>query len=420
MSETMSEPTSNATPSAAAAPGRRQFLRVSGVLAASAGAAPGLLLAQPAPIKVGVLLPLTGAVAYPGQQSREGVMLAVEDINGRGGIQSLGGAKLDTLVADAQSQPQVGAAEVDKLNEAGVCAIVGPYASAIAFATTQAAARHNIACVLDQAVADQITSRGLKNVFRFGPSYEMAVRTGINNFHILNTVAGKPVKSVIVVHEESLFGTGTAATIARDLPALGYEVLEVIKHANPTRDFNNIALRIKARNPDVVMQANYLNEFALLLRTLRQQGVRPKAMYSIFGGGGSNPKVAKELGEAAEGVLDCNHWFNPRDKRGAALRARVEKKGLTFTHELLMGYNATMLLADAIERAKSIRREAIIDALAASTWADHFMPYGPTRFVNGQNQGAQPVVTQILKGDVRVVLPNTYAEAEAIFPATRG
>jgi branched-chain amino acid transport system substrate-binding protein len=414
-----SSPATQASPVEASVSGtRRRLLQASGALAATVGA-PGLLLAQPAPIKVGVLLPLTGAVAFPGQQSREGVLLALEDINGRGGIKSLGGAKLDPVIADAQSQPQVGAAEVDKLAEAGVCAIVGPYASAVAFATTQAAARHNLACVLDQAVADQITARGLKNVFRFGPSYEMAVRTGINNFHILNTVAGKPVKSVVVVHEESLFGTGTANTIARDLPALGYEVLEVIKHANPTRDFNNIALRIKSRNPDVVMQANYLNEFALLLRTMRQQGVRPKAMYSIFGGGGSNPKVAKDLGDAAEYVLDCNHWFNPRDKRGPALRARAEKKGLAFTHELLMGYNAMMLLADSIERAKSVKREAIIEALASSTWADHFMPYGPTRFVNGQNQGAQPIVTQILKGDVRVVLPNTYAETEPVFPAPR-
>ncbi len=399
---------------------RRRFIQQAGALATGTLAAPGLLLAQPAPIKVGVLLPLTGAVAFPGQQSREGVQLAFEDINGRGGIRSMGGAKLEALVADAQSQPQVGAAEVEKLHEAGVCAIVGPYASAIALASTQAAARYGIPCLLDEGVADQITSRGLTNVFRFGPSYEMAVKIGINNFHILNTLAGKPVRTVVIVHEESLFGTGTANTIARDLPALGYEVLEVIKHANPTRDFSNIALRIKARNPDVVMQANYLNEFALLLRTLQQQGVKPKVMYSIFGGGGSNPKVARELGAAAEGILDCNHWYNPKDKRGAALRMRAEKKGLTFTHELLMGYNATMLLADGLERAKSARREAIVDALSASTWSDHFMPYGATRFVNGQNQGAQPIVTQILKGEVRVVLPNTFAEADPVFPTSRG
>lgn len=401
-------------------PNRRTFIKqtvaVSATAATGLAGVPTLLRAQAAPIKVGILHPVTGAIAFPGQQCREGALIAVEEINARGGIKSLGGAKLEPLLADAQSQPQVGAAEVEKLNEAGVCAIVGSYVSAITLATTQAAAKHNIACVLDEAVADQITARGLKNVFRFGPSYDIAVRSGINNFHIMNTVAGKPVKTVMIIHEESLFGTGTANTIARDLPLLGYEVLEVIKHANPTRDFNNIALRIKARSPDVVMQANYLNEYVLLVRTLRQQAIKPKVMYSIFGGGGSNPKVAKDLGDAADLLLDCNHWYNPKDKRGPELRRRAEKKGLSFSHECLMGYNATMLLAEAIERAKSTKREAIIDALTASTWSDHFMPYGPTKFMNGQNQGAQPVVTQYLKGDVKVVLPNIYAETEPVFP----
>ena len=57
------------------------------------------------------------------------------------------------------------------------------------------------------------------------------------------------------------------------------------------------------------------------------------------------------------------------------------------------------LLADAIERAKSTRRAAIIDALAASTWPI-IMPYGPTKFVNGQNPGAQPLMMQVIKGDI--------------------
>ena len=62
----------------------------------------------------------------------------------------------------------------------------------------------------------------------------------------------------------------------------------------------------------------------------------------------------------------------------------------------------------------------MLDALQASTWSDHIMPYTATKFVNGQNDGAQPLVTQYLKGDVKVVLPNNFAEAEAIFPARKG
>ena len=74
------------------------------------------------------------------------------------------------------------------------------------------------------------------------------------------------------------------------------------------------------------------------------------------------------------------------------------------------------LLADAIERAKSADRAAITAALESSTFADHIMPYGPTKFVNGQNQGAQPLMTQVIKGDIRVIVPRDYREAEPVFP----
>jgi branched-chain amino acid transport system substrate-binding protein len=398
---------------------RRTFIKHT---AAAAGAMGFPLIggAQATPIKIGVLHPVTGGLAFPGQQSREGAMLAIEEINARGGIKSMGGAKIQPVLGDAQSQPQVGVAEVEKMNEQGVTAIVGAYASAICLAHTQAAAKYNIPCIIDQGVAEQIVQRGLKNVFRFGPGYDKVVRAGINYLHIMNTVAGKPIKTAVLVHEESLFGTGTAQQIARDLPAMGYEVLETIKHANPTRDFNNIALRIKSRNPDVIIPSSYLNEYVLLLKTLKQQGVAPKAIYSIFGGGGSNPKVIKENAGDVDMVLDCNHWYNPKNPKSREVRARAEKKGLFFTHEVLMAYTVTMMLGDALERAKSAKREAVLDALQASNWSDHIMPYGATKFVNGQNDGAQPLVTQYLKGDVKVVLPNNFAEAEAIFPARKG
>ena len=75
-----------------------------------------------------------------------------------------------------------------------------------------------------------------------------------------------------------------------------------------------------------------------------------------------------------------------------------------------------MLLADSIEHAKSVDREAINAALTNSTFSDHFMPYGPTKFVNGQNTGAQPLMMQVLKGDIRVIIPREYREADAVFP----
>ncbi|HVL55455.1 MAG TPA: ABC transporter substrate-binding protein [Burkholderiaceae bacterium] len=394
---------------------RRGFLKQS-MAAGSALAFPLVGGAQPKTVRIGVLHPVTGALAYSGQQCREGALMAIDDINRAGGIKSLGGARIEPLLGDAQSTPQAGAAEIEKMNEAGVSAVVGAFASAICLATTQTAAKYNLPHVVDVGVADQIVERGLKNTFRFGPGYRTCAQVAVNSLHVLNTAAGKPAKTVMIIHEESLFGTGTANLLARDLPGYGYEVREVIKHANPTRDFNNIVLRMRAVNPDIVIPANYYNEYALLVRTMQQQKVTPKAIYSVLGGAASSYRFLKEFPDASNGIIDCNHWFNPKDKRSGELRKRVEAKNLFFSYEIFMTYTAMRLLADAIERAKSTDRAAINDALASSTFSDHFMPYGPTRFVDGQNAGAQPLMTQVIGGDIRVIIPREYREAEPIFP----
>jgi len=149
---------------------------------------------------------------------------------------------------------------------------------------------------------------------------------------------------------------------------------------------------------------------------MQQQKFTPKAIYSVLGGAASSYKFVKEFPDAANGIIDCNHWFNPKDKRVAALRKRVEAKGLFFTYEVFNTYTAMMLLADAIHRAKSTDRAAINAALESSTFSDHFMPYGPTKFVNGQNTGAQPLMTQVVNRDIKVIVPREYREVEPMFP----
>jgi len=394
---------------------RRNF--VAGTAAAATSLVfPLVARAQPAPVKVGVLHPVTGWASYSGTQCRLGAMMAIEDINAAGGIKSLGGAKIEAVLGDAQSKPEVGVAEIERLQADGVSAVVGAYASAICLATTQAAAKYDLPHVVDIGVADSIVERGLPNTFRFGPGYKTVADLAIENLNSLNTAAGKPIKSALIIHEESLFGTGTAGLLSKALPNLGIEVKEVIKHANPTRDFNNIALRIKSVQPDIVIPANYYNEYALLVRTMQQQRIVPKAIYSVLGGAASQYKFVQEFPEASNGIIDCNHWFNPKDPRAQALRKRVEAQGKFFNYEVFLTYTAMMYLADAIENAKSRERGAITQALANSTFSDHIMPYAATKVVNGQNTGARPLMTQVLNGDIKVIFPTDYREVAPLFP----
>jgi len=385
------------------------------VAAASIAGFPSIVRAADG-VKLGLIHPVTGFLQYSGGQCREGALMAVEEINAAGGIKALGGAKIEPVLADAQSKPDIGASEVEKLNEEGVNAIVGAYASSISLATTQAAAKHSIPHVVDVGVSDKITGRGLANTFRFGPGYGVIAAFAVNNLVTINKAAGSPAKTVMIVHEESLFGTGTAGLLSKRLPEHGFEVVEVIKHANPTRDFTNIVLKVKQNNPDLIIPANYYNEYVLFARTLRQQRVQPKGIYSVLGGAASSFKFLQEFPDAAQYIMDCNHWYNPKKPGALALRKKTEEKGLFYTYEVFLAYTAVKFVADAMERAGSADREAVIAALASSTWSDHFMPYGPTKIVNGQNTGAPPVNTQVLGDNIEVIFPKEFASADPVFP----
>ena len=305
------------------------------------------------------------------------------------------------------------------MNAAGVVAIVGGYASSICLAASQTAARYDLPYLVDVGVADGIVTRGLKNTFRFGPGFGVIAKTALDSLVTINDQAGKPARTVMIVHEDSLFGSGLAKLLNAQLPERGFQVLETIPHPTPTRDFNNVALKIRAQNPDLVIPANYYNEYVLLARTMQQQRVRPKGIYSVLGGAASSYKFVKEFPEAAQYIMDCNHWFDPKNPKALALKKKVEDKGEFYTYEVFMNYSCILLLAEAIERAASAERAKIIAALESSTFTGHLMPYGPTRFVNGQNQGAAPVNTQVLGNDIQVIFPETFASAKPVFPMPR-
>lgn len=399
---------------------RRRFLTTTAAGAAAAATSsltmPWVLRAADAPVKLGVLHPVSGALSYSGTQGRLGATLAIEEINAAGGIKSMGGAKIDAVLGDARSTPEGGTAEVEKMNSDGVACIVGGYASNICLATTQAAARYDLPYVVDVGVADGIVSRGLKNTFRFGPGFGIIAKTALDNLVKINDAAGKPAKTVMIVHEDSLFGSGLAKLLNAQLPGKGFQVLETIPHPTPNRDFNNIVLKIKAQNPDIVIPADYYNEYVLVARTMLQQHVRPKAVYSVLGGAASSYKFVKEFPDAAKGIMDCNHWFNPHSDKALALKKKVEAQGQFYTYEVYMNYSCVGLVVDALERAASADRAKITAALASSTWSGHVMPYGPTKFVNGQNEGAAPCNTQVQDNDIKVILPSEFANAKPIFP----
>ncbi|MDH4376971.1 MAG: ABC transporter substrate-binding protein [Ramlibacter sp.] len=392
----------------------RRLILQAGAASAAFGA-PGLLLAQPKPVKIGLVHPVTGGLAYSGGQSRMGAQMAIDEINAAGGIRAMGGAKLEAALGDSQSRPEVGVSEVERLHQEGVSAYVGCFASAIALPATQAAAKYNTPFLIDVGVSDAIVSRGLKNVFRLAPGNGKCVDDAFAGLDGVNKAAGGIAKTAVIVHEDSEFGTSTSRLLQSKLSGIGIEVKEVLKHATPTRDFTNLVLRIKSVKPDIVIMSNYQNEYVLIARTMHQQKVDVMGMFSVLGGG-FNYKLVQEQPDVAQYMMDFNHWYSPRNPKAQEMRKRVEANRGLFTFEVYCSYNSVKLYADALQRAASADKEKVIAALEASTWSDHFMPYGATKFVNGQNQGGRAVLLQASKTDIDVVFPNEFANVKAVFP----
>lgn len=381
-------------------------------------AAPTVLRAAPAAIKLGVIHPVTGALGFSGNQCRLGATMAIADVNAAGGIKSMGGANIEALLGDAQGRAEIAASLVDQMADAGASGFTGCFASNLGLTATTAAAKYNIPFSIDSGIVDSITTRGLKNVFRFFPNLSMTIGGAMPALDGINKAAGSPAKTAVLIHESGVFGTSTAKAVAEGLGKIGIKVLGTFAHATPTRDFTNIVLQTKALAPDLVMMTNYENEYVLCARTIVQQRVPLKGMFSVLGGG-FNLKFAKEAPEVAENMMDYNHWYNVKDPRSAAFRKRIEDSGRVMTWEVPFGYFAVKLLADGWEHAGSTDKDRAIAALDASTFSDHFMPYNATKFVNGQNQGAQAVALQIQKGDIAVVWPLEFASSKAVFPVTK-
>ena len=308
----------------------RSLSRRGALAGAATLAMPAIGGAQAAPIKVGLIHPVTGALAGAGGRCRAGGLMAIEDINAAGGIKSMGGAKLEAILGDAQGRPEIATQLVDQMAEAGAAGFTGCFASALGLAATQAAAKYNIPFSIDSGIADAITTRGLKNTFRFFPNNSTATADAMAALGALNKAAGSPAKTAVIVHEDSEFGTNSVKLQAAMLPGIGIEVKALLPHATPTRDFTNIVLRIKAEKPDIVLISNYENEYVLLARTLVQQRVDLVSTFSISGGGFNNiynsQFLTNECPEESTASPGCTPLRIPMKSMAAAVAAQQAPK----------------------------------------------------------------------------------------------
>lgn len=363
-------------------------------------------------IKVGALNPYSGPMALYGTELTRGYELAVDKINAGGGVL---GRKLELVRGDV-TNPQQGIATVEQLvSKDKVDLFVGTYISGISLTASDAALRYNKLYWETNAVAQSLTERGLPNFIRSGPDGSAFANTSSAAVRELIAPAlKKDIKElkVWIECEDSIYGSSIAQAQKRILETFGAKVVGTGAHSARTIDLNDTVLRIKQAAPDVLIQTGYVPDGNLLLRTLRDQGVKPGAI--LFVGTGDTPETLQALGAAyLEGILvvgyprnDISEAFGPGNK--AYLEAyRAKYKADPVAPQGMAAYSGFMILAEALKAAGSIDPEKVQAAVAKLDKPENSYPSGfGARFDKSyQNLRAQFTASQWQGGKMVTVFP---------------
>jgi len=369
-------------------------------------------------IKVGILLPLSGPISPIGQNNRRGHVLAIEDINAAGGIKSLGGAKLVIVDGDTQGNPRVGIQEAEKLARQGVVAILGAYQSNVTFPSTQTAEKLGVPYIDPVAIADTITEgRNFKYTFKVAPKASWYARDQLA--FVKHISAKKPIKRVVLMYEDTLFGQSTSAGQEKSAKEAGIEVLAKIAYPAESPDMTPTISRVKQLNPDAILFVSYIADAVLITKTMKELGVDLPILGTSAGH--IDPAYIANLGPLAEHSFTVGEWNPDLKKAGAAkLSERFQAKfGAPMNGHAAETYMSTMVLADALERAKSADRKKVRDALAQTSICGNrnLLPYDCIKFdPSGQSPQGRLVMLQVQKGKFVTVWPPEVASAQPVYP----
>ncbi len=402
---------------------RRDFNRIAATSAVVGGgtlAAPALVRAQPKKLKVGVLLPRSGTLAFIGQSCQRGADIAPALLS------EMYGVDIELMNADIESNVDVARSRAEKLINEGAQVLMGAFDSGPTAAIAQVAEQRKVPLVVNIAAAPQITEQGYKYTFRNFPSAGDLIRNGLGLTRDLFQATSSAPRTAVFMHVNDTFGMSMANGIKAVLPRLDYlpfKVVDTISYDREARDLSVEVAKAKATNADFILLVSRLNDAILLVRELVKQRWSPQGIVSPGSPGMYEAQFYKALGNRySDYCLSNVPWYNPN----AALTKRVEAQfNKQFPQEKLMfhalnvgfTFEALMVAADAFKRAGSTDGTQLADALRKTNIAEHVMIGGPITFdAKGQNTQTASACIQNRNGQPMVVLPKTAAQAAAVYP----
>ena len=344
---------------------------------------------EAATIKIGGLGPLTGPLAIYGVTATNGSKLAFEEINKNGGIL---GKQVEFVLFDEKGDSTEAVTAYNRLVDEGVVALVGDITSKPSLAVAEIAAQDNMPMITPTGTQFNITEAG-PNVFRvcFTDPYQGVILANLakNNLKA-NTVA-------IMVNNSSDYSDGVAEAFIKEAERLGLKIVAKEGYAEGDKDFRAQLTKVAATNPDVLLVPDYYEQVALITTQAREVGVK-----STFIGPDGWDGVAKALDSSAYGAVENSYFTNhysvedTNEKVQNFLKAYREKYKDEPSAFSALSYDAAYLMKDAIEKAGSTDKDAIVKAMKES---DFDGVTGHLRFDEKNNPVKAVTVLKVVNGN---------------------
>ncbi len=394
---------------------RRAFAAGMGAAGLVAGAAPfGIVRAQKAPLKVGVLLPRSGVQAGIGQDCWRGAEIA------GGLLKELGLPPLQLISGDTETNVDVARSRAEKLIADGAQLLVGAFDSGQSTAIAQVAEQKGIPFVINIAAAPQITEQGYKFVFRNFPTAAMILGDAFKNQKEIFAETHSAPKSVVFLHVNDTFGTAMAKGISAVMPKfdMPYKITEEIAYDPTARDLSVEIAKAKSSGADALLVVSRLNDAILLTREMVKQRWTPMAILSM-GPGWYEDQYLKTLGKLSDGPLSFVPWYDPNKPLSKKLEAALAKAypGINLSTNHVYTFEALLVAADAYKRAGSADPKALAEAIRTTHITNNVSP-GPGIMFNakGQNDKLQLSAIQNRGGKLVTVAPKSAANAKVVWP----
>jgi branched-chain amino acid transport system substrate-binding protein len=392
---------------------RRALLSGAGATLVSVGPV-SRAFAQAAPLKVGVLLPRSGAQAGIGQDCFRGV-----EVTG-GILKDLGLPTLSIMNGDTETNVDTARSQAEKLINEGAQLLVGAFDSGQSSAIAQVAEQKGIPFVINIAAAPPITEQGYKFVFRNFPTAPMILGDAFANQKEIFEAAGKAPKSVVFMHVNDTFGTAMAGGIGAVMPRFNmpFTIAQTISYDPTARDLSVEVAKAKASGADALLMVSRLNDAILITRELVKQRWTPQAVLSM-GPGWYEDQYLKTLGKLADGPLSFVPWYDPNKKVSKQLETVFAKAHpqINLNTNQVYTFEALLIAADAYKRAGSADPKTLAEAIRKTNITDN-VSTGPGIQFNdkGQNDKLKNSAIQNRGGKLVAVAPKAAANAKAEFP----